>query len=154
MNPVLSDAIDIALRLNYKERFQTIENFLSVVRTETQTPEPPKINSSNLRNSPYISVISGAFQGNKWAIPKNMEIVVGRAPESSNIVLDDPNISRTHCTIRYDNERRRFFVKDVSSNGTYDNAGRRYEPGKYNSLEPGSNFYLSTPNYRVEVGLE
>ncbi|MDR1192898.1 MAG: FHA domain-containing protein [Peptococcaceae bacterium] len=107
-----------------------------------------------VRDNPYLLVVSGGFQGNKWAVPKNMEIVIGRSAEFSNIVLGDTNISRKHCSIRYDERERCFFVTDCSSNGTFDPAGRRYEKGVPQAVRPGGQFYLQGKNLMIKVGLE
>jgi hypothetical protein len=56
--------------------------------------------------------------------------------------------------IRYDAEKGAFYVKDLSSNGTFDAGGRRYRPGEWAALPPESSFYLSTTEFAMKVGLE
>jgi len=154
LSPAVSEVIDIALRMDYRERFQTVDNFLGVIRTEMRGPAPQKRAVREARGTPYLLVISGRFKGTKWALPSNMELVIGRSPGQSNIVLDDPNISRTHCTIRFDQKNRCFYVKDASTNGTYNEAGQRFTAGSVYAIAPESLFYVSSTNFMIKVGLE
>ena len=98
--------------------------------------------------------MSGRFKGNKWAIPSSMDIVIGRSAEQCNIILNDPNISRTHCTVRFDRKSGCFYIKDTSSNGTFSGAGQRYAAGSFNAVVPESQFYLSSLDFMIRAGLE
>ena len=210
MSPAISEVVNVALHLNPDERFQTVDNFLSVVWTEVsqlagsqvqrpQRPKPPAQQQQQHRSqpqqqsvpqqrpqppqqqvqrpvrapaqppqplyqnrnvpqqahgTPYLLVTSGTYKGNKWAIPGNMEIVIGRSAEQCNIVLNDPNISRTHCSVRFDQKNGCFYIKDTSSNGTYSATGQRYAAGAFNAVNPDSQFYLSTADFMFKAGLE
>ena len=154
MSPAISDVIDVALRLNPKERFQTVDNFLSVVQTEVSEPVSNKPISRETHGNPYLLITSGKFGGNKWAIPVNMDIVIGRSAEQSNIILNDPNISRAHCVIRFDRKAGCFYLIDTSSNGTFSEAGQRFSGGARITLAPESRFYLSSEDFMIMAGLE
>jgi serine/threonine protein kinase len=167
VSPAISNAVDRALRLNYRDRFQTMDAFLSAVETggaaagPATAPAPargkpaePGVDAGSIKNNPCISVVGGPFAGNKWTIPQNMDIMIGRSSEFCNIVIDDVNISRKHCVIRYDVRDGRFYLMDLSSNGTFDPAGNRYRKGEWAVLPPESSFFLSTADYRIRVDLE
>jgi len=104
--------------------------------------------------TPFISVASGAQKGEKWAIPYNTEIRIGRLSGVNHIVIADSAVSREHCVVRYDQKNGIFFVKDVSSNGTFSDTGERFEKGRDIVLVPGSGFYLSLGRLLIRVGLE
>jgi serine/threonine protein kinase len=123
-------------------------------RRPAAPPAPVVVAQVGAGGNPCISVISGPFQGNKWAIPKNMDIVIGRSSEFCNIVIDDLNISRKHCVIRYDAQKGRFLIMDMSSNGTFDASGSRYNQGGWTTLSPEGKFYLSTLDFTMRAGLE
>ena len=52
--------------------------------------------------------------------------MIGRDPQSCNIVLssEKKDISRTHCSVKYDPYTDSFKVIDMSSNGTFVNGQR------------------------------
>ena len=172
ISPAISEIIDVALRLDYRDRFQTIDNFLSVVQTEMQgsaqrktavqkTSISPYSQGANRNHylqeksrSPYLLVLSGSFKGNKWTISSSGEIVIGRSAQHSNIVMDDPRISRRHCVIRFDSRKGCFYIKDTSSNGTFRQNGERYDAGSYSVLMPESKFYLTSADFMILAGLE
>ncbi|MCL1834982.1 MAG: FHA domain-containing serine/threonine-protein kinase [Oscillospiraceae bacterium] len=154
MSPAISDVIDVALRLNPKERFPTIDNFFSVVQAEVNAPKIEKPIAHETHGNPYLLVDGGRFKGYKWAIPGNMDIIVGRSTGQCNIILNDPNISRTHCIIRFERKAGCFYLMDISSHGTFSDAGHRYEHGAYRAVAPESRFYLYSPEYMIKVGLE
>ncbi len=72
---------------------------------------------------PTIEIASGEYGGSKFNIKPGEEIVIGRDPVLSNIVVspDNKSISKVHCRIRYDEFNDRFIVTDHSTNGTYVN---------------------------------
>jgi serine/threonine protein kinase len=165
-----SEVIDKALKLNYKDRFRDMDAFLSAAdaaqgRGEYRAADAERPIIANAAPSPFpdtggagsnpcISVTSGPFKGNKWIIPENMDIVIGRSSELCNIVIDDLNISRKHCMIRYDAQKSKFHIMDISSNGTFDALGSRYNRGGWAALPPEGIFCLSTGDFMIKVGFE
>jgi len=107
-----------------------------------------------LSGVPYVSVSNGGKSGEKWAIPYNTDIRIGRQSGANHIVVADGAISREHCIVRYDQKNGIFFVRDVSTNGTFSEAGERIEKGKDIVLVPGGGFYLARGRLLVQVGLE
>ena len=154
LSPEISEIIDVALRLDYRERFQTIDNFLSVVQTEMSGSAPRNPTAQAPQRSPYLKIISGGFNGNKWTLPVNTEVAVGRSASHCSIVIDDPKISRKHCVIRFDPGKRCFFIKDTSTNGTYNHEGLKFASDSFDALAPDGRFYLSSADFMIMVGLE
>jgi len=181
--PHVSNAIQHAIELNHANRTPSIQEFLFELGVEfvkagptpkqaapVKPPAPPTQKPAtpirkpepasnvpspvDVANVPYIQILTGSFAGNKWILPYNIDMVIGRASSTSNIVLEDLNISRVHCMIRYDDRRGRFFVQDLSTNGTYGQNGSRMEKNRVYGLEPGAQFYLYSKDYMFRVGLE
>ena len=55
-----------------------------------------------------------------------------------NVILQDNQISRQHCSIVYDVFRKTYIVRDFSSNGTFLEDGSRLKPNQINELPPGT----------------
>lgn len=68
-----------------------------------------------------ITGVSGIYAGVPFDVGNGKEIVLGRDPTVSNVVFDQGciNVSRRHCSIRYDQDGDRFIVTDTSKNGTF-----------------------------------
>jgi adenylate cyclase len=85
----------------------------------------------------YLVVDEG---GSKRNVPIFDQLYVGREcagiSERRRLVIDDPEISRTHLEIRLDAASDRAFVVDTSSNGTLLN-GVRLERAVLMSIRPG-----------------
>lgn len=65
----------------------------------------------------------GEYQG--ASIPIEGELVIGRDETSCQVVIKRPDISRKHCTVRYNGEGT-YTVTDYSSNGIYDEEGNAF----------------------------
>ena len=78
-------------------------------------------------------------------------ITIGRDPGSADLIIDDNNVSRLHCTITYEPKDRTYIVTDHSTNGTF--IGReRIEKGK-SKLVPKGTFIIigqSGNNFRLD----
>ncbi len=151
--PEVSDsfaaAIEHALNLNYKERFQTIDDFISAIDKHEKPPVP----ETKAAGKPYIQFISGPLQGRKWLIPSDLDIIIGRAT-SGNIVIPDNSISREHCILRYSQDKQCFYIRDVSSNGTYCLSGKRLDKDTIYTFRLNDMFYMATSKYTLKVGID
>ncbi|MBQ4232864.1 MAG: FHA domain-containing protein [Lachnospiraceae bacterium] len=78
-------------------------------------------------------------------------LTIGRDPNSADLIIDDNNVSRLHCTITYEPNDRTYIVTDHSTNGTF--IGReRIEKGK-SKLVPKGTFIIigqSGNNFRLD----
>lgn len=71
-----------------------------------------------------VWVKQGVAKGQGFMLPQNRKVVVGKNPQSANLVINHPHISNIHCSIRYNAENNSYIVKDHSSNGTFVNGVR------------------------------
>jgi len=101
---------------------------------------------------PYVALLSGPYQGKVWGLPSDVEIIIGRAPDC-NVIIKSEDISRRHCSLRFDSKTQGFYLHDLSMNGTFYTDDKRI-PAEGASLSPGSEFYLAHPQMRVRIGLE
>lgn len=156
--PNLAAAVESGLQLDYRMRPQSMTEFCSTidataaasVAASRQVSVP---NKESLQGIPYIQSVRGGLAQDKWTIPKNMRMSIGRAAELCNIVVDFPNVSRIHCTIQYDDKKRLFYLTDQSTNGTLTQAGRLGK-GQTQALQPGDYFYITVQENMFKVGLE
>ena len=105
-----------------------------------------------------IVCLSGHAKGSSFRIPEGGEISVGRDPAESDIVIETENsdVSRCHCIIRFDPERKYYFVRDVSKNGTSvstkENGDRIALPGQTEvEIRPGSVLHIGKGNNRFRL---
>lgn len=176
----ISDAVNRALRLNYRERTQTVEDFLRDLNINSNggaqgkpplTPPEPysgktKVDDENgdevipsqiIVNPPIIGqrnkVPTISFQdGNQYRLPADSTVVIGRSPEHAQIVINEAHISKKHCEIYYDSKRELFYIQDNSTNGTYVNGGK-LERGTAYQVAPGSVIAIGGKNCIGKVGV-
>lgn len=152
----LAAAVEKGLELDWRKRQQSMGEFLGEVNTRAgEAPVAPLDikDPAKLQGNPYIQVIRRGRAGDKWLIPKNMRMTIGRAAEQCNIVVDEANVSRVHCTIQYDDKKRVFYLTDQSTNGTLV-GGEKIAKGQPRALAPGESFTISTEENMFKVGLE
>ena len=96
------------------------------------------------RRPVFITGISGMYAGATFDVSDGKPIVFGRSAEVANVVFDqtDTDISREHCTIRYDSLSGQFILTDKSTNGTYDSGNNRYTKNQQTNIPPGTVIYL------------
>ena len=157
IKPGLKQAIEKSLEIDCRDRYQSAAEFLAHISRTESAKKQAKMNKvqislpSNIeaKGVPFIRI----SQGDKWMLPSNIDMKIGRAPDSCNIILEDKDISRIHCIIRYENNRGEFTLTDLSSNGTYIQGGRMQYNVPQNIL-PGSRFAMPAGKYEMEVGVE
>jgi serine/threonine protein kinase len=149
----LSAAISKALALDVRERYQTMDGFARDALAEKVRKENMRSILGRFSGVPYIMIERGMSQGEKWPIPQNLDIKIGRQPGMNNVVILDKSVSREHCLIRYDSVSGLFVAKDISTNGVFSDAGERYLRDKGIRLAPGSRFFLAKDNIMMRVGL-
>lgn len=121
------------------------------------TPEPvipsvPPISSkqSILPVSPVsvgqVKCTKGIVAGQGFQLPADRKVIVGKSPQNANLVINHPNVSNIHCSIRYNPNHNSYIVKDHSLNGTFVNGVRlqkdipmEYPAGTILSLADGTN---------------
>lgn len=87
----------------------------------------------------------GTYQGTKFDIPSNETILIGRDPSSCAVIITNSSgVSRKHLELRFDNTSNRYWVKDISSTGTFLANGNRLENGKMYQFSRGTRLRLGS----------
>lgn len=148
-------AVERGLDLDYRGRQQNMGEFLGDISAKAAPAAAPIAiqDPEKLQGNPYVQVVRRGRPQDKWLIPKNMRMTIGRAAEQCNIVIDESNVSRVHCTIQYDDKKRVFYLTDQSTNGTMVD-GERIARGQPRALAPGESFCITTQENMFKVGLE
>ncbi|MGN0158191.1 MAG: FHA domain-containing protein [Brotaphodocola sp.] len=97
-------------------------------------------------NSGVIVGVAGAYRDATFDLVDGAELVFGRSPQEANIVFDQlaTDVSRKHCSVRFDGRSNQYVVTDYSSNGTYLENGTRLENGQPKQLSRGTVIYLGS----------
>lgn len=102
--------------------------------------------SVNQMNQPVGSYslegISGEYAKIEFALEPDDFMMLGRNPNSANIVFTDQAVSGLHCQVRYSVDDRCFQVVDFSSYGTYVN-GRKLNKNELTNCPEGSVLQLA-----------
>lgn len=104
-------------------------------------------------SEPRLCGIEGEHAGESYRL-LNRRLLIGRDSVQCGVVFpfEASEVSRKHCTVEYDPERRVFFLEDHgSSNGTFLASGVRLEPGKLYELRDGERFSLSGARHSFVV---
>jgi uncharacterized membrane protein YhaH (DUF805 family) len=97
--------------------------------------------------------VDGMYKGGVFPIEPNEEIIIGRDSALSHIVIDKgaAKVSRKHCGIVYDANKRMYTVYDYSSNGTFREDGSRLLANTGNLLPRGTLISLGSRNNSLRL---
>lgn len=145
----IARVVDQALVLDQKQRTQTMEEFLAGLLA-CQKPVPRE-----KRPAPVLQI---GFRQNgmmirEWAFPADRPVRIGRLLQN-DIVMDSPEIGRSHCQIWYDSKARAIRIEDFHSlNGTYLANGGKVMGQKAIGGPGPVRLYLSRREYEFIVGV-
>lgn len=108
---------------------------------------------SEADGEPMLCGVDGEFAGASFRV-NGEDLLIGRDASTCQVVfpMEIGEVSRRHCTLRFDEETRTFVLEDLgSSNGTFLDGGERLQPGKRYTLRSGDRFALSGEKHRFEV---
>lgn len=138
----ISEIVSRALEVSYKQRTQTIKQFLDELASADINDPYLKQNSQSQtksmgkKNSGYLEVVSGTDIGRRWILPDDGEVrVAGRDSNRCHIVISYEEVSRKHFEIRFDSERGEFIGRDCSTNGIF--VDDEYYSGTEFRVKPG-----------------
>lgn len=114
---------------------------------------PPDAAESANEGEPRLCGIEGEHAGASYKL-LDRRLLIGRDAGQCGVVFpyEAGEVSRRHCTVRYNPERKVFLLEDHgSSNGTFLESGVRLEPGKPYELRDGDRFTVSGASHSFEV---
>lgn len=125
----------------------------------TQSPELTRAleagkTSRSLHHRPALVGITGQY-ANKIFDLGYSQLTIGRDPRMAHLIYSSNNeeISRKHCSVRFDENSGKFVLEDYSLNGTYLIPDVRLQQGQPVYLNPGDRFFLSEMHELYEVRL-
>lgn len=81
--------------------------------------------------------VEGDYLGKIVRLVPEQTIVVGRANETADMIVNLPQVSRVHCKIIYHQKENFYEVVDCSANGTFMGDGTRLKRGDTYAVKPG-----------------
>jgi len=119
------------------------------VRYKTRMPDESTESEDAIAN---IICVSGEFIGAKFPIYGEDEIIIGRDPSISHIVLAGaPKVSRKHCSIKFNPQKGSFNVTDFSTNGTFTQEGVRLNKNMVTPFMRGSTISLGNDDVQFRL---
>lgn len=140
----ISAIVDKALVLQPAERTQTVGEFVNALEAVIRQ-------RSREDGFVHVSVsIDGVVQEH-YRIEEDKEVLVGRSNKCEIVFPNCENISKLHCKLKFDSEKKQFCLEDCSTNGTYIN---------YVKMDKGTPYYvgqqdliiLANTRYRLVLG--
>lgn len=107
---------------------------------------------NSLNTGGAIIGIKGNILGAIYRIRDNKEIILGRDPYCSDIVLYGKNASRKHCSVTYLPEQQSYRFIDYSMNGCYLCDGIRLERERPYKLDHGMEILLGSDENVIKLG--
>ncbi|MGD8633786.1 MAG: GGDEF domain-containing protein [Anaerolineales bacterium] len=104
------------------------------------------------QENPVLLVLNGSALGKRFLLDE-ASLIIGRDPDSANIVLMDRAVSAMHTRIDYNAREKRYFITDLGSkNGVWINS-RRIDSSP---LSPGDKIFLGATalKFNIEDAIE
>lgn len=146
-----SEAIDRALVLDYRQRTQTMAEFIRELNPEYIENQQQEILPER-KSGPYLEIISGNGTGIRWNLPSDTLLYIGRSELQSNIVVPEPMVSKVHCSLVYDQNSREYLLTDLSRNGVFVN-GKRLEHGREYRYPLEVQFSMAVETCKIKAGV-
>lgn len=110
---------------------------------DVDTPPYNKKKSTSASTGVVVG-IAGKYAGANFDVVDGSELIFGRDPQSANIIFDQTasDISRRHCSVKFDGKANQYIVTDYSSTGTYLEGSIQIEKGQPKTLAKGTVIYL------------
>ncbi len=123
---------------------------------ETGVNNPPAMSvpvSPAVVKAGKISFLLGQYTDSSIPVEAGDEIIIGKDPSSCSIVIDQSyrQISRRHCSIKFDAAHGAYQVTDLSSNGVYKEDGSRLPKNVAVRLERGTILILAKTNNIIRL---
>lgn len=101
-----------------------------------------------------ISALDGMYKGSVFTIADNEEVTFGRDSSECQIIFDQysTDVSRKHCSVRYNAAAGNYTVIDYSKNGTFTLDGRRLQPNVHTTLSRGSIICIGSKKNTFRLG--
>lgn len=115
------------------------KDYVDPIEVMTPVKEPKAISADGV-----IVGVTGKYINAKFEMKDGAELVFGRDPQEVNIVFDQTasDVSRKHCSVRFDGKAQQYVVTDFSTTGTFLESGVRLEKFQPKTIAKGTVIYL------------
>lgn len=138
---------DIQISRKYKD---DVRKILSVDNTSGSN-EKAYLTETDNANAGSLICINGPYTGKIFGLVPEQNIMIGRDGDSCDIVINLPRVSRNHFCIIYHEKQKLYEVKDLSTNGTYVNAGVKLQKNVRYEVEPGETIEIGDGTCRFKL---
>lgn len=90
-----------------------------------------------------LNFLQGEYRGQVISLYPSNSLILGRNSQTSQLIFTNPNISRTHCEVRFSPQENTFYVTDYSSRGTWMNGSIKLQKGVRQKCPAGTRITLS-----------
>lgn len=97
-----------------------------------------------------ITIIKGTGEGTSITVDSLNPVRVGRMAKKCELVIPSVNVSRIHCIVEYNENRKNFLVTDCSMNGTFIN-GERLPKNIGVLFKTGTILCLANEEHKIEL---
>ena len=94
----------------------------------------------------YLVAESGVASGQSFKLHDSRKVTIGRDPKQCQIVLNDPTVSRVHCSVSFDAKSNTFTVINYSSNGVRPSAGQKLFQNERRNFSSGARIKVGKSN--------
>ena len=84
----------------------------------------------------------GDYLGASIPVADGENVTIGRNPAQSQVVIDNPAVSRLHCSVTYFADQGCYGVTDMSKFGVFDSRGNRLTQNQMTYLQPGDEIHI------------
>lgn len=141
---------------HFKDRYETATEVLKVLRELANTVEPPKEKTGVPTVTVHEMTLEWVEEGEhkKQVVVENQasknpgKVRIGRDAVVCDIVLADPTVSALHAEIFFNNEREKFYLRNLRHRNPPVVDGQLLLAGEI-ALSPGSSLRLGKQNIKV-----
>lgn len=106
----------------------------------------------NREETGALVFIKGTLLGTIIRIRDEKEIVIGRDPIQSDVVIRTMSVSRKHCKITFHKASGNYSLIDCSKNGVYRKDGKQLPPKTEIIIESGDELWIGDEKNIIRLG--
>lgn len=102
--------------------------------------------------SGYMKCLRGEYAGSVFRIKSGESIRIGRSHDGNDLIINNPKVSRRHCSVRFDGTVGEYHFTDYSTNGVYLSGGKRLPSNQDVTLREGTILCIGNEDNVFELG--
>lgn len=137
VNELYIDDIKIPVSRKYQHDIRNLMETEAAAAAENSCFLTNSISLNQGKTGAFVCV-QGMYLGSIIRIKPKQKILIGRDGSVSDMIVNLPAVSRTHCAVTYHADRSEYEIVDFSSNGTFVGEGFRLVKDEKYVLKPGT----------------